>query len=172
MFKVLKAPTFIAALAALSIFGFTSVQAAELKIGYIDIKTALENTAEYQSGMTSLKALRDKKLTQLKALKDKIDRAEKDIMRQSLAMSQEHLAQKQRDLKEMGKNFQRAQQDAQEALAAKKNTMDIASMAKFQKVITAYGKSHHYDMIIPRPVFLYVDAKHDLTGDITKLLDK
>jgi len=172
MFKVLKAPTFIAALAALSIFGFTSVQAAELKIGYIDIKTALENTAEYQSGMTTLKALRDKKLTQLKALKDKIDRAEKDIMRQSLAMSQEHLAQKQRDLKEMGKNFQRAQQDAQEALAAKKNTMDIASMAKFQKVITAYGKSHHYDMIIPRPVFLYVDAKHDLTGDITKLLDK
>jgi len=172
MFKVLKAPIFIAALAALSVFGFTSVQAAELKIGYIDIKTALENTAEYQSGMTSLKALRDKKLTQLKALKDKIDRAEKDIMRQSLAMSQEHLAQKQRDLKEMGKNFQRAQQDAQEALAAKKNTMDIASMAKFQKVITTYGKSHHYDMIIPRPVFLYVDAKHDLTGDITKLLDK
>jgi len=172
MFKGLKVPALAATLAALSIFGLTSAQAAELKIGYIDIKTALENTAEYQSGMTTLKALRDKKLAQLKALKEKIDRAEKDIMRQSLAMSQEHLAQKQRTLKEMGKNFQRTQQDAQEELAAKKNRMDIASMAKFQKVITAYGKSHHYDMIVPRPVFLYVDAKHDLTGKITKLLDK
>ncbi|MDQ6970275.1 MAG: OmpH family outer membrane protein [Mariprofundus sp.] len=172
MFKTMKVTALVASIAALSIFGFTSAQAAELKIGYIDINTALQNTAEYQSGMTSLKALRDKKLAQLKALKDQIDRAEKDIMRQSLAMSQEHLSKKQRDLKEMGKNFQRAQQDAQEELAAKKNSMDIASMAKFQKVITAYGKSHHYDMIIPRPVFLYVDAKHDVTGDITKLLDK
>ncbi len=172
MFKTLKLQALLASLAVVGIFGFSSVQAAELKIGYIDIKTALENTAEYQSGMTSLKALRDKKLTQLKALKEQIDRAEKEIMRQSLAMSQEHLAQKQRDLKEMGKKFQRAQQDAQEELAAKKNSMDIASMAKFQKVITTYAKSHHYDMIIPRPVFLYVDAKLDLTGDITKLLDK
>ena len=172
MFKTLKIQALVASIAALSIFGFTSAQAAELKIGYIDIKTALENTAEYQSGMTKLKALRDKKLTQLKALKDQINRAEKDIMRQSLAMSQEHLSQKQRNLKEMGKKFQRAQQDAQEELAAMKNRMDIASMAKFQKVITKYGKAHHYDMIIPRPVFLFVDAKHDLTGDITKLLDK
>jgi len=63
------------------------------------------------------------------------------------------------------------QQDAQEELGAEKNRMDIASMAKFQKVITAYGKKHGYDMIIPRPVFLYADPKHDLTGDITKLLD-
>jgi len=94
MFKTMKVTALVASIAALSIFGFTSAQAAELKIGYIDINTALQNTAEYQSGMTSLKALRDKKLTQLKALKDKIDRAEKDIMRQSLAMSQEHLSKK------------------------------------------------------------------------------
>jgi len=74
-------------------------------------------------------------------------------------------------LKEMGKNFQRTQQDAQEELSAEKNRMDIASMANFQKVITEYGKTHHYDMIMPKPVFLYIDPKHDVTGDITKLLD-
>jgi len=172
MFKGLKIPALAATLAALSIFGFTTAQAAELKIGYIDINTALENTAKYQNGMITLKAFRDKKKAELETLKKEMDSAEKDIMRKSLVTSQENLAQSQHDLKVMGKKLQRAQQDAQDELAAKKNRMDITNMQQLQKVITAYGKSHHYDMIVPRPVFIYVDAKHDLTGEITKLLDK
>jgi len=158
-------------LSGLYAFTLISAQAAELKVGYVDIKTAMENTATYQQGMKRLKALSEKKIKQLKALKSKIDQSEKDLMSQSLAMSQQNLAQKQQALKEMGKNFQRTQQDAQEELSAEKNRMDIASMANFQKVITEYGKTHHYDMIMPKPVFLFIDPKHDVTGDITKLLD-
>ncbi|RLL52892.1 OmpH family outer membrane protein [Mariprofundus sp. EBB-1] len=172
MLKKLKVPALAASIVLSCTFGAISSQAGELKVGYIDIKTALENTAEYQSGMKRLQALSDTKLKALKALKANIDSAEKDIMSQSLAMSQEHLAQKQQNLKEMGKNFQRMQQDAQEELSAEKNRMDIASMAKFQKVITTYAKKNKFDMIIPRPVFLYINPKLDVTGDITKLLDK
>ncbi len=171
MLKKLNLHALVASIAIFATFGLTSAQAGELKIGYIDIKTALENTAEYQNGMKRLQALSDVKLKELKTLKAKINQAEKDLMSQSLAMSQEHLAQKQQNLKEMGKNFQRMQQDAQEELGAEKNRMDMASMERFQKVITAYGKKHQYDMIVPRPVFLYADPKHDVTGDITKLLD-
>jgi len=152
-------------------FGVATAQAAELKIGYVDVNTALQNTTEYQTGMKRLKALSEVKLKSLKALKEKITQAEKDIMGQSLTMTEEHLAQKQRALKELGKRFQRMQQDAQEELGAEKNRLDVASGAKFEKVLTTYGKQHQYDMIIPRPVFLYVDPKHDLTGAITKLLD-
>ena len=171
MLKKMKVQALVVSIVAACMFGLTSVQASELKIAYIDIKSALENTAEYQSGMQRLKALSDVKLKQLKSLKEKITQAEKDLMAQSLAMSQANLAQKQEDLKGMGKKFQRMQQDAQEELGAAKNRMDIASMAKFQKVVTQYGKDHHYDMIVPRPVFLYADPKHDITGDITQLLD-
>ncbi|MBL4775313.1 MAG: OmpH family outer membrane protein [Mariprofundus sp.] len=171
MLKKMKVQTILASIVAACMFGLTSVQASELKIAYIDIKSALENTAEYQSGMQRLKALSDVKLKQLKALKEKITQAEKDLMAQSLAMSQANLAQKQDALKIMGKQFQRMQQDAQEEVGAAKNRIDIASMTKFQKIVTQYGKDHHYDMIVPRPVFLYADPKHDITGDITKLLD-
>jgi len=159
------------AIGALCMLGLSSAQAAELKIGYIDIKTALESTAEYQQGMKRLKALSNSKVKSLKALKEKIDQSQKELMDQQLAMSQENLSQRQQKLKEMGKQFQRMQQDAQEALSAEKNRMDIAAMAKFQKVMVAYGKSHHFDMLMPKPVFIYADPKHDVTGDIIKLLD-
>jgi len=49
--------------------------------------------------------------------------------------------------------------------------MDIASMTRFQKVMTDYGKKQHFDMLMPRPVFIYADPKHDVTADIIKLLD-
>ncbi len=171
MMKNIRIKTLLISISAACMFGLTSLQAAELKIGYVDIKTALESTAEYQQGMKRLKALSDKRIKSLKALKAKISKSEKDLMGQSLAMSQENLAQRQQKLKEMGKNFQRMQQDAQEELSAEKNRMDVAAMAKFQKVITAYGKSHHFDMLLPKPVFIYADPKHDVTGDIIKLLD-
>lgn len=171
MLNKLKIQALAASIFAFGTFGLATAQASELKIGYIDIKTALENTAEYQVGMKRLKALSAQKIKGLKAFKEKINQAEKNIMSQSLAMSPENMAQKQQKLKRMAKKFERMQQDAQEELGAEKNRLEIASMGKFQKVIIAYGKEHHYDMIIPRPVFLYADPKHDITGDITKLLD-
>jgi len=172
MLKKLKMQALVASIAALSTFGLATAQASELKIGYIDIKTALENTAEYQVGMKRLKALSDQKIKALRAFKEKINQAEKNLMSQSLAMSPENMSQKQLALKKMAKQFDRMQQDAQEELGAEKNRIEIASMSKFQKVVIAYGKDHQYDMIIPRPVFLYADPKNDITGDITKLLDK
>jgi len=171
MVKKMNMKSILIAIGAVCVFGLASVQAAELKIGYIDIKSALESTAEYKQGMKRLQAISDKKVKALNILKDKITQQEKELMGQSLAMSQERMAQKQRQLQEKVKAFKRMQQDAQEELAAEKNRMDIASMTRFQKVMTDYGKQHHFDMLMPRPVFIYADPKHDVTADIIKLLD-
>jgi len=166
----LKFRTWLAGAAILAAGQLSSVQAAELKIAYVDIKSALENTAEYKQGMKRLHALNDKKVKELKALKEKINKAEKELMSPSL-MSQEHLSKKQQRLKDLTKEFQRKQQDAQEELSAEKNRIDIATMNKFQKVIVAYGKEKHYDFILPKPVSLYANPALDITGEITKLLD-
>ena len=171
MRKHMHIKSILVSLLAVCTFTLASAQAGELKVAYVDMNTAMQNTAEYQMGMKRLKELSDRKVKELEALKDKITKAEKDLMSQSLAMSQENQAQKQQKLKEMGKRFQRMQQDAQEELSAMKNRMVMSSGAKFQKVIQDYGKTHHYDMIVPKPIFLYVDPKHDITADITKLLD-
>jgi len=171
MIKKLNIKAILIAAGAVCMLGLGTIQAAELKIGYIDIKSALESTAEYKQGMKRLQALNNQKLKELTALKDTITVDEKDLMGQSLAMSPEKMAQKQRQLQEKVKKFKRMQQDAQEELAAEKNRMDIASMTKFQKIMTNYGKQHHFDMLLPRPVFIYADPKHDVTGDIIKLLD-
>jgi len=159
-------------LGAMLICGVTAVHAEGIKFGYVDMKSAVENTADYQHGMKSLKALQQSKIKLLQALGEKISKAEKELLGQSMAMSPERLAQKQQQIKSMRTDFQRKQQDAQESLAAEKNRLDMSIGSKFQKVITSFGKKGKYDMIMPRPMFLYIDPKHDITAEITQLLDK
>jgi len=161
----------VGAVLALAIYLPGAAGAADLKIGYVDVKSAVENTADYQSGIKSLEALQSKKQKELNVLLDKINQSEKDLMGQSMAMSPDRLAQKQQNLKEMRKDLQRKQQDAQEQLVAEKNRLDMNVGAKFQKVMQAFGQKGGYDMIMAKSAFLYVEPKHDVTASITKLLD-
>lgn len=155
------------------LFGFAgSTYAADLKIGYVDIKSAVESTAAYQSGLNKLEALKNKKQKELDAMKAKIDAAEKDVLGQSMAMSPDKLAGKQQDLNEMRKRFSRVQQDAQEELVTEKNKLDMMVGSKFQTVLKQYGKEGNFDMILPSSVLLYANPKYDVTAEITKRLDK
>ena len=171
MLKKLGVRSLLLSMGAVFALGVSGVHAGDLKLGYVDMKSAIDNTADYQRGMKSLKAMQEKKVKELQAIGGKISQQEKKLLGQSMAMAPDRLAQKQQELKSMRTEFQRKQQDAQEALSAEKNRLDMSIGAKFQSVVTAYAKKNGFDMIMPRPMFLYVDPKHDVTADITKLLD-
>ena len=171
MYKRMNIRIAVASIAAVFIFGLTSAHAEGLKIGYVDMKSALENTSDHQKGMNQLKAMSAKKIKELTVLGEQIRQTEKDLLSQSMAMSQDRLAIKQQELKQMRKVFERKQQDAQEEVAVEKNRLEMSIGKKFQQVLSEFGKKGGYDMLLARPMFLYVDPKHDVTAEITKMLD-
>jgi Skp family chaperone for outer membrane proteins len=171
MYKKLNIRIALTSIVAVFVFGLASAHAEGLKIGYVDMKSALENTTDHQKGMAQLKAMSAKKIKELTALGEQIRQAEKDLMSQSMAMSPDRLAIKQQELKQMRKVFERKQQDAQEEVAVEKNRLEMSIGKKFQQVMSAFGKKGNYDMILARPMFLYVDPRHDVTAEITKMLD-
>ena len=171
MYSKLKIRELAAAVAALLILGLAPAQAEGLKIGYVDMKSAVENTSDHQQGMKKLQALQDQKIKELTVLREQIAAAEKELLSQSMAMAPDRLAMKQQALQDLQKKFQRKQQDAQEEVSIEKNRIEMSIGVKFQKVMQDYGKKNGYDLIMAKPVFLYVDPKHDITADITKLLD-
>lgn len=171
MYKRINIRITLASIAAVFVFGLASAHAEGLKIGYVDMKSALENTSDHQNGMNQLKAMSAKKIKELTALGEKIRKAEKDLMSQSMAMSPDRLAMKQQELKQMRKVFERKQQDAQEEIAVEKNRLEMSIGKKFKEVLDEFGKKGGYDLIQAKPMFLYVDPKHDITAEITKMLD-
>lgn len=149
------------------------VGAAELKIGLVDVRSAIENTSAYQQGLNRLKALTSKKQKELDALRSQIEKAEKEMLGQSMAMSPERLSQKQSEINDRRKQYSRQQQDAQEEIVAEQGKLQSAQGIKLTKVLQEFGKKNGYDLLLPKAQFiLYSDPAHDVTAEITKLLDK
>ena len=146
--------------------------AAEIKIGYVDVKSAFENTKAYQKGLNRLKALATNKQKELNALQSKIEQSEKDLLGQTMAMSPERLSQKQSEIKELRKLYSRKQQDAQDEIVSEQSKLQAAQGLKFQNALTEFGKKAGYDLIFSKAQLLYASPAGDVTAEITKLLDK
>jgi len=156
------------------VLGLTSPLAAsatDLKIGYVDLKSAVENTQRYQQGVKELKLFIKKENKALETLRAKVAQAEKSLLEQSMAMSPDRLSEKQNNIKDMRKSLSRKQQDAQEGFRNKKNRLDQKIFKRFYEVVRKYAKEQHYDMVLPKSSSIYFDASHDVTAAITKQLD-
>lgn len=156
---------------ALGVFISGQAMAAELKIGFVDVKSAIENTKQYRAGQQQLEGIKKTKQKELETLKNRITKLDKDLTSQSMAMSPDRLAQKQHDINDMKKAFKRKLQDAQEAMTLERNRILQGINTKFGKKIHEFGKKNGYDLILTRPSVLYVAPKHDVTAQVTKILD-
>jgi len=149
--------------------------AADLKIGIVDLKVALQNTKEYQREQNNINAQALKKQKELEAMQKKIEKAKSELQTQAMMMTPERLSQKQSELSDMDKQYERKKQDVNDALAKEINRIQAAQFSKLNKVLNEFGKRGKYDLIIHKtqqiPFILYSDPSHDVTAEITKLLD-
>lgn len=162
---------FIPGILAMSLLVSTGASAAELKVVYVDVKSAIENTAKFREGMQHLEGIKNEKQKELEGLRDKINQMEKDLMNQSMAMSQEMASRKQQELDDMKTSFQRKLQDAQRAVELEKNRLLQGVYTRFGEKIKEYAAKKGYDFVLTKPSVLYFKPALDITADVTKLLD-
>ena len=147
--------------------------AADVKIGYVDIKRAVENTKTYQDGMKMLEELTSRREKELRSLEEKILEASSQLRSQSMLMSPEQLATKQEEQATMRKQFDRMQQDAQEELMREKRRLDQGVFADFYRVVGEYAKANKYDLILQKQSALIFGSEAlDISAEISKKLDK
>ena len=145
--------------------------AAEMKIAYVDIKAAMENTAAYSKGIKRVEALQNKKRTELEALRKRVSDLDKELQMQSMAMSSEHQATKQQEFNRLRKEFERQVQDATDELKKEKRALDQKMYEKFYDAVRLYGKEKKFDLILPKSTTVYASSTYDITAEITKMLD-
>ncbi len=161
---------FLVAIATVTLMA-SNVSAADVKVGYVDIKTAMENSKEYHNGMKRLEALQKKKQKELEAMRNKLQGLDKELQLQSMTLSNDSQAAKQQEFTKLKKDFDRRLQDASDELKAEKRKLDSKMIGKFYNTVRAYGKEHKYDMILPKNATIYTSGKQDITAEITKILD-
>ena len=117
----------------------TSVK-AEVKIGYVDMQRALNESEAGKRARNSLEKIIKNKQKLLDKKGKEIEKLKKEIQSQSSLLSEEALKQKQDELDRKMRDYKRAFQDAQEEVKKKEITLTNEILKEIRKIINQIGK--------------------------------
>ncbi|MBV5297278.1 MAG: OmpH family outer membrane protein [Rhodoferax sp.] len=157
------------AVLVVSSFCLISLQAEEIKLGFVSTDRVLKEASTAKAAQAKLEqefSKREKELTDLGAsVKSMAEKFERDAP--TLPEAQRLTRQKQ--LLDQDRDFQRKRREFQEDLNARKNEELQQVIARANKVIKEIAIAEKYDFIFQDAV--YVNPKHDMTDKVIKSLN-
>jgi len=146
-----------------------SVQAQELRLGFISTERVLKEASTAKAAQSKLEqefSKREKELVNQKAnIKSLADKFERDAP----TLPETQRQARQRELLELDRDFQRKSREFQEDLNARKNEELQLVIQRTNKVIKEIAVAENYDFIFQDAV--YVSPKHDMTDKVIKALN-
>lgn len=146
-----------------------TAQAQEFRAAYVNIDRIMREAAPAKSAQAKLEqefARREKELNDLgQSLRSASERFE----REAPAMSETQRTQRQRQLIDQDRDFQRKRRELQEDLAQRKNEELAAVLERSNRVIKQIFDTEKYDLIIQEAVF--AGPRIDITDKVIKALN-
>ena len=150
----------------------TSVFAAELKLGYIDMQRALTSSEAGKEAKEQLATKVKKYQDEINVKQDDLKKMKDDLEKQGMLLADAARASKEKDYQNKLKDFQRFTKDAQDELQGKDEELTRKILEGMEKVIKEYGQQKGYTFIfIKNESMLFVDEKADLTEEVLKLFN-
>ncbi len=157
--------------AAVLVSGFCwmSVQAQEVRLGFVSTDRVLKEASTAKAAQTKLEqefSKREKELTELGAsVKSMAEKFE----REASTLPEAQRLTRQKQLLDQDRDFQRKRREFQEDLNARKNEELQQVIQRANKVIKEIAIAEKYDFIFQDAV--YVNPKHDMTDKVLKALN-
>lgn len=158
----------------LCVLFFCTMASAETKIGFVDMKAVIAKSEPGMKAMESLKTQFKDMKTNLDAQKKSLDTLKEELQKQAMMLSQEAKMEKEtqykrkvRDFQDMGQNYQRKLQQAEQNLSK-------PIIEKLLAILQEYGKKNGYTAIFDKQgsAIMYHEANADVTNDIIAELNK
>ena len=151
-----------------------TASAADVKIGYVDMQRALNNSEAGKEAKEQLAARLKKYQDEINGKQDELKKLKDELEKQGMLLSETARAGKEKDYQQKLKEFQRFTKDAQDELqwqGCGRCTRKI--LEEMEKVIKEYARTNGYTFIFAKndSVMLYVDDKADVTDEVLKLFN-
>jgi outer membrane protein len=147
----------------------TNVLAAqELKIGFVNTERIFREAGPAQKAQKKLEkefAARD---TELQKMGKQVRDLQAQVEKESVTLSEADKRNKERDLANLNREFQRSQREFREDLNMRKNEELAVVQERANKVIKDIAESDKFDLIVQDAVF--ASSKIDITDKVLKAL--
>jgi outer membrane protein len=141
---------------------------ADMKIGYVDLQRALNESEAGKAAKERFKVQVDRLQVDLKKKKDALDSMKEQLEKKASVMKAEEARNLESDYQKKLRDFERAYKDSQGELQQKDNELTVELLKELQVVIEEFGKEQGYSIILEQSSssVLYGAADLDLTEQI------
>jgi outer membrane protein len=163
-----KTLTITGILAIAVIFAITGTAAATEKIGFINVRTIMQESAAGKKGFAEIKTMFEKKKAEISKKEDDLKKLRDELDKQKSVLTPEAFQEKETNFQVKVRDYQRFTKDAQDELAAKEQSVTSKLIPEILLVVENIGKKEGYTAIIDlnNPVIVYHDKQDELTKKI------
>lgn len=143
---------------------------ADLKIGYVDLQKALNESEGGKKAKNELEGVIKSKQVLIDEKGKDIERLKEELGKQSSVLSADALKSKQNELDRKMRDYQRYVQDAQDEVKKKEFELTKEILLELKGIVDDIGKNEKYLIILEKAegVVLYADTAIDITERVIK----
>lgn len=148
-----------------------SAFAAEaVKIGYVDVRAALNESESGKKAKIDLESLIKTKQAVIDEKGKAIEKLKADVEKQASVLSAEAKKTKEDEIERLMREYQRQAQDAQAEVKKKESEFTVAILKELKEVVDKIGQEDDYSVIFENTdgVILYSKKEFDITDKVIK----
>lgn len=163
-------PRLLLALMAGTMVGTVSVaQAQEFKMGFVNTERIFREAPSAKQAQAKLEQEFSKREKELVDAGNTLKAASEKFEKEAPTLSESQRNNRQKQLVEQDRDFQRKRREFQEDLNARKNEEQQVVVERANRAVKQVAESEKYDVIFQEAV--YVNPKHDITDKVIKALN-
>ena len=159
---------FVVLAALLSALLTTGVEAAELKVGYVNTQRIFRDAPAAQKAAKKLEGEFAKRDQELQRMAKQLQGLQENLEKNSVTMSETERRAKEKEFGELSREFQRRQREFREDLNLRQNEENAAVIEKANKAIKQIADAEKFDLILQDVV--WVSPRLDITDRVIKAL--
>ncbi len=148
-----------------------SAQAAELKVGYVQVDKILQEAPQTAESGKKLEREFSPRSQELDKMAKQIKELETSLDKDGLTISEAERRNKERDIQNIKVEFQRKQRELREDINLRKNEELGSLQDRINKAVQSVAKAENYDLVMYSGV-AYAADKIDITEKVLKILGK
>ncbi len=150
------------------LFAVNGTATATEKIGFINMRTVIQESVPGKKGFTEIKAMFEKKKAEITKKEDELKKMRDELDKQKSVLTPEAYQEKETNFQVKVRDYQRFAKDAQDELAAKEQSVTAKLIPEILQVVEGVGKKEGYAAILDlnNPVIVYHDKQDELTKKI------
>jgi len=147
----------------------TQVHAQEFRVGFVNTDRIFREANTAKAAQAKLEQEFSKREKELNDLGTSLKSASDKFEREAPTLSESQRVQRQKQLIDQDRDFQRKRREFQEDLNARKNEELQQVLERANRVVKQVAEAEKYDVVLQEAV--YINPKHDITDKVIKALN-